>query len=184
MIITYTINADDVIVETGAGWDYFADANGAPELLHHDVIGRPLFSYFVDEQPILFWKKLLSQVRQRQQDLTLTFRCDSPEAKRLLSMHIRLGNDNHLHITTCPLKTVPLNVAARPIYARTQVETPITRCSQCNRVHWKDVWCEVFDAVQAGMVIDELGRFSVVYAICDDCRTAPSGRLWPALSMT
>jgi hypothetical protein len=177
MITTYSINADDIIVHTGADWDYFADANGAPELLHQDVIGRSIFSYFADERPVRFWKDIFNEVRLRQEDLTLNFRCDSPEAQRLFAMDIRIGKDNHLHITTRQLQTIPQDVLLRPVYACLNMKPQTIRCAQCNRVKWQETWVEAYDAIKSGLVIDEFGRFSVLYTICEDCKTTKGTHL-------
>ena len=86
--LEYRIDDQDIICEVNEGWDLFADSNGSPEVFSQEVIGRSVYDFITDEPTRALYRDIYAEIREQKRPLDFTFRCDSPDIKRLFLMEI------------------------------------------------------------------------------------------------
>lgn len=91
-VVEYRIDANDVLVDTGDGWNEFAEANEAPELVG-GTTGRSLWDH-VAEGPVRdLWRAAVVGVRESGRVATVPFRCDGPATRRWYEMSLTPAPD-------------------------------------------------------------------------------------------
>jgi hypothetical protein len=95
--ITYTIDRDDRIRDTGGAWSAFAEANHGPEA--DAVIGKPLWTFISGATVTDLWRLLVARARAGR-PVAVTIRCDAPELRRLVAMTVHLGEANGVVFNT------------------------------------------------------------------------------------
>jgi hypothetical protein len=151
-------------------WREFADHNGAAGL-DRQVEGRSLWDFIADGDTRYLYRTLFDQVRRRQRPVTVPFRCDAPETRRFMQLHVRPLTEDSLDVSGQLLREelrerVPLLDSAAP-----RTDDLLTMCSWCKRIPVHGAWLEVEEAAQA------LGLFSgpvpkVTHGVCPDCQAA------------
>lgn len=154
--VWYLLDPDDRIIGVGgAGWAF---AGGS-------VTGTSVYDHVAGHFSRKFLKEFLGRAR-RQSGLTRQcYRCDTPDAKRLMEMRVDQQSPDVLRVTHRTLGACALPFA---VHFR-EVPRPRARhlrCSSCNRLRGKrhDVWLEPEDAVGSGETV------LVVHTVCPDCR--------------
>lgn len=154
--IWYLLDPDDRIIGMGgAGW-----------LLAGDVLaGTCIYDHVAGHFTRKFLKDFLGRARRLKRATRQSYRCDSPDAKRLMEMRADLESPDVLRVTHRTLGACALPF---PVHFR-EVPRPKARrlrCSSCNRLRGKreDVWLEPEDSVEPGETA------LVVHTICPDCR--------------
>lgn len=99
-MITYTLDAQDIIVAVGEAWDAFARANDGEALLAERVKGRPLFDFVQGSEVVQLYHALFRKARASQRPLSFTFRCDAPSCQRRMSFDVNPLPDGGLQVRT------------------------------------------------------------------------------------
>ena len=166
----YELDADNRIVAVSDGWDWFATANGAPELTSEAVIGQPLDAFIAGRELQQLTVHLLSSLRQRPRNLQLPFRCDSPQFQRHLTMSFEALPHHRLRISTVTLRE-QVRPAVRPTVADPdEAAETLTLCAWCNRYALPDGgWAEL-ERVLAGArwYVDRRPPL-LSHGLCDTC---------------
>jgi hypothetical protein len=161
--VIYRIDANDRITWVNPAWSRFAIDNGAPEL-SGDMMGKPLFSFITGSEVAALHAALLKKVREGRGPVDVPFRCDAPDRRRCMRMHIALLPEQSVEY-----RCETLHEESRPPLALLQRPGMIRLCSWCKRVEVEGHWHEPEDA------ITELGLFEgnelpgVTHTICGDC---------------
>ena len=98
--LRYILDADNLIQSVDRDWDLFADSNGAPELFGSDIIGKSIFDFIQDAQTVSLYQDIYQVVREQNKPIDFTFRCDSPQIKRLFVMKIIPKEDRWIEFET------------------------------------------------------------------------------------
>jgi hypothetical protein len=167
--VTFTLDKNDKIVATNAGWDRFAKQNGAPELVGPAIRGKSLFSFIVGDVTRMHVRVMLDYVRTLGKPLERSYRCDSDNLKRYMQMRVVPEDGQWLQLEHKVLKVEPLVV---PIVFNYQPATdfPLVRCSNCNRLNTGQDWQEPDLAID---LLPQPGNstYPICYTVCEDCQT-------------
>lgn len=173
---TYELDAHDRIRSTGADWDRFAVANGAPELASRSVLRMPLWRFVTGSEVQHLLRLLFARVRSRNTTVRLPFRCDSPSARRLLQLTVRPLPDQGLAIESRLLRAEPrryvplLERSARLRYGSLSI------CSWCNRIRLvSGEWVEVEKAVELMDLFAAADLPMLSHGICRSCAALTFG---------
>lgn len=177
--IHYRIDAADEIVAVSGDWDRFARENGAPpELLSDRILHRRFWDFVSGDTLGHIYARMLAKVRTGE-SLVFSFRCDSPERRRFLTLRMNPTNgDGGVEFLTETVCTEERE--SQPLFSThaPKVGSFVVACSWCNKIKTSaTVWREVEDAVV------ELGLFEndvvppLSHGMCETCYAAAVGKL-------
>jgi|RhiMethySRZTD1v2_1073278.scaffolds.fasta_scaffold04862_8 hypothetical protein len=197
MNTTYHIDAADRIVAVDAAWIAFAAANDAPDLPER-VLGRPVWQFITNLTVRELYRTLFRRVRETRAGVTVTFRCDSPDVRRFMSLTVEFDDDSS-EVLACralllheepQASSVRTIAALRSAFATSGVasgsdghapsrqpdvmalsrgaEALLSMCSWCKRVNVSG-WREIEDAlIVAPSLFTEPVR-PITHGICPAC---------------
>jgi len=156
-IVSYTIDADDVIVEVSSSWQEFARENFAVGLTEREVVGQPLWEFIRDDSTQSMYKVLLNTVRSKGHPISFPFRCDSPRIRRYMVMNVTPHASGHVSFTNELVETQSRNPE---IYFQNKAESNkqyYVMCSMCNKVrpYEENEWLEVEEAFASMAHLDD-----------------------------
>ena len=168
--LEYLIDEQDIIREVNEGWDLFADSNGSPEAFSKEVIGHSIYDFITDEPTRALYRDIYAEIREQKLALDFTFRCDSPDIKRLFLMEIIPQDRGRILIRTQLLEE---EHTGQPNLEFACVNAPVSipRCSVCGRVRWQGVMVSPAMAMNSGLTLDGGSALQVFYMVCEDCRS-------------
>ncbi|HEV2131118.1 MAG TPA: hypothetical protein VGR27_08445 [Longimicrobiaceae bacterium] len=174
--ITYELDAQDRIRSTGADWDRFAAANGAPELDSRSILLTPLWHFVTGSEVQHLLRLLFERVRSRNTTVRLPFRCDSPSARRFMELTVR------------PLPAYALAVESRLLRTESRQYIPLlersprlrygflTMCSWCKRIRLVNgEWVEVERAIELMDLFAAADLPMLSHRICRSCAALTFG---------
>ena len=177
--VCYQVDVRDTIRSVNAAWNLFAAKNDAAALTAERVIGRSLWSYVDGEDVIAIYQSLLAFVRQRAQEVSFPYRCDSPNMKRFMVMNVVPLADEAIEFQNQTVGYERRNHEILVEYVTRDAQPYALRCSSCNRFRPHDVWLEVDEALAEGEILNSDLPLRVVNTLCERCQskwpTAPSG---------
>lgn len=165
----HTIDRNDIIIDLNDTWLRFALENDAPHLTYQAVVGRSLWAFIAGAETHHIYRLLLKQIRQSQQRVVFTHRCDSPTLIRYIQMEIIPAANGIVEFRNQLLlqkqrDPVPL---LDPAVQRTS--EMLKMCSWCNRLLCDQMWLLLEEA------INYLGLFGasqlpqITHGICPAC---------------
>lgn len=160
----YRIDARDVLVETGGGWDQFAAANGG---LGRPVLGRPLWHFVSGEDVRGVWSLLLRHVRREQRHLAFLYRCDAPGIRRLMQMELLAEDDGSVAFRSRAVRMT----AAPTVVGRWEAgphRPTVAVCGWCGRIH-ADGWITPDEAIELLGLGDDTKPPRLTHGICETC---------------
>ncbi len=170
--ISYRIDRDDRIVTVNAAWDAFAAANSGEAAAGDRVVGRGLFEFIGDATTRALYRQMLARIRGGR-DMRFTFRCDSPQCRRLMAMHVRrTDDDGGVEFRSETLEErprPPVWVPQADGAADTNVRVPLRVCGWCNRVDVAGEWLELEEAMPRLGVLEEAAPPDLTHGICEAC---------------
>lgn len=165
-VVTYTIDASDVLTDVGGAWDRSALAGNAPALLT-TAVGRPLWDFISDDTTRQIYRELLTRVRLGR-EVEFPYRCDDPTARREMVMRMRSLELGHVRFES--------TLVAESPFSRPAADTPrlpasrLTRiCSWCKRVALGDGWLELDVAIERLALFDAAPHSPISHAMCPSC---------------
>jgi len=164
--LAYSIDADDRVLSVSPTWDAFAAENGGPHLHSAGIVGEPLFRLAPGSAP--FYGPLLVRVRARDRPVEFPFRCDTPDARRLLRMRMEPGLSGVVHFATTVIQVqrrAPVSLETSAPGVRSVV---LIMCSWCKRVSLSSQWVEIELAV-AELALAAHALPTVSHGICPAC---------------
>lgn len=170
--IVYRVDAQDRIVSVNGAWNAFASANGGATIVSTRIIGRNLFEFITDATTQQLYRQMLARIRSGQ-DLQYTYRCDSPDRRRLMEMEMRLADD----AGSVEFRSVSLEEHARaPLHvsqadgADDAEDTALQRsCGWCNRLEVEGEWLEIEDALPKLRFMEHERPATLTHGMCDEC---------------
>ena len=184
--IAFLVDESGVILDVGRrNWRRFAEGNNGFDIADPDsIIGRPILDYVggLDVQGSI--SALIEEASgpDRPEPIVFSYRCDSPETRRLMRMAITAfpfveGRQAILFQSTIldeqARPPVPLLEAHR-LSARLGLgdgEASVLMCSYCHAVKWEtrtdgsEIWVTPEDYYRRGGAVD----VGVSHGICPDC---------------
>jgi hypothetical protein len=167
--VCYEIDGQDVIRSVNEAWLQFAVANGANRLGLDDVLGRCLWDYIPDPDTLALYRMLVGHVRESGRNVGFTYRCDSPDLRRVMRMQVKLLENGWIEFRSVVRRHEERDRAVFFAAATTGAKQFAFRCSLCNRLRFRGEWMEVPDAISEGKILDTDSTLQVAYAICERC---------------
>lgn len=164
--VELTVDRDNFIVAVNQSWDEFACQNGAPQLSRGAVLGTNLLDSVSGKVSKNFTLALLELARGRDDEIQLEYRCDSPQVRRYMRLHVRAEKDGAVHFVHEHLYSEHFS---QPVLFRTSEQrgrdTSI-RCSLCNHVRHEGFW-KLPDFVSKQIFLGQ--PVPVIYGVCPSC---------------
>jgi hypothetical protein len=170
-LITYDVDATDVIRAVGGSWAEHALANGGDRLVH-GVVGRRLWDFIGGATTQHMYQNLVGKVRESGEPITFPFRCDSPALRRDMRMHLLPLSDGWVRFESLTVQTRAWPTALLARQPASKPDGVIRICSWCKKGKLRDEW------VEPEVVVEELGMFIgdrerlISHAICPPCAHA------------
>lgn len=176
--IRYCIDAADEIVGVSGDWDRFAVENDSPaELLSGAVVHRRFWDFVSGDTLGHVYRRMFAKVHAGE-SLDFSFRCDSPELRRFLTLRMNPIGDGGIEFITETVCTEEREFQPLFDIKAARVGEFVVACSWCNKIKTAaNVWKEAEDAVlDLGLFeIDALPPLS--HGMCDGCYKAVIGKL-------
>ncbi|MGB5832096.1 MAG: hypothetical protein WBG92_08910 [Thiohalocapsa sp.] len=163
-------DADGKICYVNAAWLAFAAENGWGAGTSQ-ALGSELMASITDLQTRHIYGLLMNRVRESGRPVRFSFRCDSPDCRRLMEMQMRYDRvlqefefcSRALHIER--RETMPLLDASR---ATPSIET-LSVCSWCKAVLAEHAWIEVEQALIRLRLFAADALPQISHGICPAC---------------
>lgn len=170
--IVYRIDGHDRIVSVGGLWDAFARDNDGDAVVSRRVIGRNLFDFITDRTTQQLYRQMLTQARAGR-DLQFSYRCDSPDTRRLMEMAMRLVDEaGTVEFRSTPLEEqprAPVHLAQADGATDDGSEALQRSCGWCNKLEVDGEWLEIEDAVARLGLMERVTPPMVTHGMCEDC---------------
>lgn len=169
----YRIEPDLCIGWTSPNWDRFAVENDAAELTGGAVIGRPLLDFIDGVETRALYDSLLKRVQESGAEIDLAFRCDSPDKRRFMTLHMSCPADGQVMLSAELQREesrprVDLLDSERP-----RTGEPVEICSFCKRVEaGADGWHEVEEAQTELGIVGDSPLPPLRNTVCPDCKAS------------
>lgn len=168
-LFSHTVDFHDIIIAVNDNWLRFAQENEAPHLTYEAVIGRLLWDFIAGIETQQIYQLLLRQVRQDQQRVVFTYRCDSPTLRRYLWMEIVPAPNQAVEFRSYLLREEPRHhIRLLEVSVERNVEM-LHMCSWCSRVWCNEVWAPVEEAVKFLGLFGPAELPQITHGICPDC---------------
>lgn len=168
-LFSHTIDFQDIIIAVNDAWLHFAQENAAPYLTREAVIGCSLWDFIAGLETRQIYQLLMRQVRQSQQRVVFTYRCDSPTIRRYLWMEIVPAPDLAIEYRSYVLREESRHhVRLLDVTAERNVDL-LHMCSWCSRVRCDEVWLPVEEAVKILGLFGSAELPQITHGICPDC---------------
>ena len=168
--ITYHINKEQRIVFLNEGWYSFAKKNKASYLSSDTVINMPIFQFITDESCRHLYQMLIKRCREKHKALRLSFRCDSPEKRRFMSMEIIPLEKDATAFKSCvvreesryPVELLDVDVDRSDEF--------VSICSWCKKVRVDgNNWVEVEEASEQMGLFGAVALPQLSHGMCPMC---------------
>ncbi|GIM88597.1 hypothetical protein [Paractinoplanes toevensis] len=179
MSVSWRFDGDDRLSGVGADWDDFALANGGGGCVP-PPIGRTLAEFISGPDLCVVWRAILGLSRREPgRALSLTYRCDSPDERRIMTATVTCQDRAEVSIVSAigqrqPRPAVPLLDPTVPDHTGEMIRM----CGWCARVK-VDGWVDVEEGCRRLDLLElESGPLPrITHGICDSCRAAVTGGL-------
>ena len=169
----YRIEPDLRIGWTSPNWDRFAFENGAAELTGGAVVGRPLLEFIDGAETRALYASLLKRVQESGAEIDLAFRCDSPEKRRFMTLHMSRDADGQVMLSAELLREEPRPRVGLLDSERPRTGEPVEICSFCKRVETRtDRWHEIEEAQMELGIDGDSPLPPLLNTVCPDCKAA------------
>lgn len=168
--ISYRINRENIVTEVSKGWNSYALSNKAENLFSGEVVNRPLNEFISDPQTRHIYELFIGKVRETGELIRFSFRCDSPDKRRFMSMEIRPLDGESIEFHSCleqEEEREPLSLLDTELGRSEQM---LTICSWCKKIRIRETrWVEAEEAVGAIGMLGEQSLPQLTHGICPDC---------------
>ncbi len=171
---TYWIDRSDRIIDVSPGWDQFAHRNNGERAVSGEVVGRSLWDFVTGEMTRGWLRTLFNLSRLNKFEVDRPYRCDSPDEKRYMVMHIQPIGGGTLSVSHRILQARPSWPLIHFDFALNDDQPRHQRCSICNRLQVDGRWAEPTDHYYAGKITTQRPIF-VRYDVCSICQTLLPG---------
>lgn len=181
--VRYSIDAADDIVAIGDGWNDFAIKNGSPELIEGNILHRSFWDFVSGEALQHVYRRIMERVRAGDIQ-TFSFRCDSPELRRYLSLRMELTSGGGIEFTTETICTETREFQKIFDAKTKRNDALVVVCSWCIRIRTpSQIWQEAEEAVRTLSLFEIDCLPAVSHGICDECYQFVIGKTSAAKSL-
>ncbi len=166
--ITYRIDSQDRIVQVEGDWDRFALENKGEALHSSHILNKPLWDFIQDPTTRELYRQIIARIRAGH-IARFEFRCDSPECRRELVMHIHSGEENYIEFLVETLAEKPRTAVALLEADHPRSGELLRVCSWCKKINMEGNWLEIEEAMERFPLFNEAALPSITHGICEDC---------------
>jgi hypothetical protein len=170
IVVSYTLDRTNRIVDVGGCWDNFALENDAANLLEPHILGREISEFVTGNTTRIFLFTMLDSSRVLDKPLTRPYRCDSPQYRRFMEMTLEPHPQG---IVKLRHRLIRVEAVEYPIKFTIAPENApkglIKRCSMCNQINIKGDWLEASEAARQGL-LTQAEQCQVIYGVCENCQ--------------
>ncbi len=164
---SYRIDSADLLVEASPAYFEFAAENRWPGA--GASLGEPLWDFVTGSAMRRVQQALVRRVRESGRAIELPFRCDSPEARREMTIELRPEPDGSVTFTARLLVEHPQ--ARQPLLDLEAERGPgqIEMCGWCDRFLAGGRWVEAEEAARRLGLTTAAEPPAISHGICPDC---------------
>jgi len=165
----HRIGADGCISFVNANWAQFGRENGL-ETEASAVIGQPLLRAISDLETRHLYEALIQRVRGSRDVMQFGYRCDSPDRRRWLQMHMRwLPGTDEVEFASVLIRSE--RRPSVPLLDNKQRRSAelLSMCSWCKQILAEQSWVEVEQAVARLRLFTEEALPRISHGICPSC---------------
>jgi len=177
--LRYRVDAADVIVAVGEGFEAFAAANGAPGL-ERAALGTSLWAHVQGFEVKAIYRDLLTTCRRTPDALEFPYRCDAPTTRRFMHMRIAGLGNGAIGFESRTLRVEPRARAEWPPPPSRPGDDLLTVCAWCRKVQ-VGRWVELEEAIRRLDLFGARPMPTITHGICPPCAAAvraESGLPW------
>ena len=167
----YTIDHDDRIVQVSDNWLAFAEENLAADSCHPEkIINRPIWHFIDGKESLHLYEVVLKKVRDRYARITFPFRCDSPDKRRYMQLHISPLRNNYVEFTSQILREEQRDSIEVLDVTIPRTDQFVKMCCMCKKVVVSEnVWVEVEIAIAELQLFDHHKLPAITHGTCPEC---------------
>jgi hypothetical protein len=166
----HRVDKNDNIVGVNENWQSFAEENLGTACLPEKIIGSSLWDHIRDPETKHLYEIILLKVREYHRQATFSFRCDSPEIRRLLKLFVIPREDDSVDFISQKINTElrkPVELLRSGIE---RSEDLIRICSMCKKIALSETeWTEVEIAVQEMKLFEREVLPQITHGVCQPC---------------
>ena len=162
------IDDEDRLVRVDQGFYRFAADNGWAA--SGSSLGRSLWDFVGGEEMKKLQRMLIRRVRGKAGDVELPFRCDSPDARREMGIHIASSSAGTLVQFKAHLRSEePREFQPLLDPEAVRADETIEMCGWCDRFRVGDEWIEVEEAATRLRLFQRSELPAIRHGVCPDC---------------
>lgn len=165
----YCIDAENRLSFVAADWLRFARDNEAKDLSTENVQGKPLFDFVADPETQHLYKAMIDKVRRTHARVIVPFRCDSPDMRRFMVLHISPLPDDGVRFEGKLVRVERREPVALLDSTTERSEAILVSCSWCKRIQVGKAWLEVEEAIRRLGLFDQNPLPQISHGICGGC---------------
>ena len=179
MAVSWRFDGDDRLCGVGERWNEFALANDGAACVP-PPIGDSLADFVTSADLCVVWQAVFGLIRkENDRPVTLTYRCDSPTERRVMTATVAGTGRGEIEIVSAPERRTPRPpVRLLDASAGDRTADLVRMCGWCARVQ-VDGWVDVEEGCRRLQLLElEDGPLPrITHGICDDCMAAVAGDL-------
>jgi len=174
--LSYAIDDQDRLIRVDGGFYGFAAENGWDGA--GDSLGRSLWDFVAGEEVRKLQRLLLRRVREGTRDVRLPFRCDGPEVRREMDIHIAADRTGRVVLFSARIRSEKPWEEPQPLLdpGIPREDDFLSMCAWCDRFLVDGEWVEVEEAARRLELFRRARMPALDHSICPDC----GGRLMAA----
>jgi hypothetical protein len=175
----YGVDGNDIVVGLSENWQTFSEENGGGEGCYpKNIIGSSLWRHVCEWETKHLYEIILEKVREHNHRATFSFRCDSPEKRRFLTLAVIPMDEASIAFESTIINTEfrePVVLLKEGINRSKEF---LRICSMCKKIAISSTeWVEVEVAVQELGLFQEVVMPQFTHGVCQSCFDAAMAEL-------
>jgi len=168
-LFTYEIDGSNCLVKVCSNWDEFAEQNEAKDLIRPKVQGKNLFEQVKNRETRQIYFELFKLVREHRRHIQFKYRCDSPDTRRLMQMHLLPLNNEHILCCSRIIKAEPRKPLSLLDSDMKRSAQFVIMCGWCKDVKTPAGWLPVEEAIKDLEYFNAEAPPKISHGICSKC---------------
>jgi hypothetical protein len=151
------------------GYYRFADENGWDGA--GESLGRLLWDFVAGEELRKLQRMLVRRIRGEARSVQLPFRCDGPDVRRELDIHIAARSAGRFVLFSAHARSEEPRAEFQPLLSvdAPRGEETLTMCGWCDRFLVGEEWVEVEEAAARLGLFQRRELPTISHGVCPDC---------------
>ena len=168
----YDVNARNQVIALSDDWASLAKSGSASGLTRDEIVGRSIRDFISGKETRYLYEFLFEKVRTRGQAVEFSFRCDSPNCRRFMSLALSPLDQGSLRLAGRTLRLEYRTAVQLLDRAAARPKNFLTICSWCKGIRLSpNRWVEVEVALRELGLFQESLLPSLTHGICTHCES-------------